>query len=70
MAVTPAASAFRLLISMLLGGVLGILYDFLRPPGRKHRHLMDLIFSLGTVWVWIYHSFAVCRGDIRTVYLL
>lgn len=69
MALTPAVSAFRLLTSILLGGALGILSSFLQPPGRKHRHLMDLIFSLGTAWVWIYHSFAVCRGDIRIVYL-
>ena len=69
MAVTPAVSAFRLLISLLLGGALGILYSFLRPPGRKHRHLTDLFFSLGTAWVWICHSFTVCRGDIRVVYL-
>ena len=70
MALTPAVSAFRLLTSILLGGALGILSSFLQPPGRKHRHLMDLIFSLGTVWVWIYHSFAVCRGDISIWYTL
>ena len=69
MAVTPAVSAYRLLMSLLLGGVLGIFYSMLQPPGEKHRHLTDLIFSLGTVWVWIYHSFAICLGDIRVVYL-
>ena len=30
---------------------------------------LDLLFSLAAVWIWLYHSFAVCRGDIRTVYL-
>ena len=70
LAVTPAAAAHRLLCSVLLGAALGVYYDFLQPPGKKHRHLMDLVFSLGAVWVWLYHSFAVCRGDIRLICLL
>ena len=69
LAVTPGVAAFRLASSCLLGGALGIFYDFLQPPGRKHRHFADLIFSLGAVWVWLYHSFALCRGDIRFVCL-
>lgn len=66
----PATAAWRWISSVLLGGALGLLYGFLRPFGRKHRHLADGLFSLGAVWIWIYISFAVCRGDIRTVYLI
>ena len=55
---------------MLLGSLLGIFYDFLKPPGNRHRVLADAVFSLAALWVWIYICFAVCRGDIRTVYLM
>ena len=67
---TVELALWRLGCSVLLGGVLGILYGALRPFGRHHRHLADGIFSLAAVWGWIWISFAVCRGDIRTVYLL
>ena len=70
LAVTPESAAYRLLCSVLLGAVLGIFYDFLRKPGEKHRHLGDLVFSLGAIQVWLYISFALCRGDIRMVPLL
>ena len=70
LAVTPETAAYRLLCSVLLGCALGIFYDFLQAPGQKHRHLADLVFSLGTLWVWLYLSFAVCLGDIRLVCLL
>ena len=66
---TPAVSAWQLLWGILLGCLLGVVYGFLRPPGQRHRVLCDLLFSLTAVWIWLYHSFAVCRGDIRTVYL-
>ena len=66
---TPAIAFWRLGCSLLLGGGLGLLYSFLRPLGNRHRILADVVFSLGAIWVWIYLSFAVCRGDIRIVYL-
>ena len=66
---TPAVAVHRLLTGILLGCLMGLVYGFLRPPGQRHRLLCDLLFSLAAVWIWLYHSFAVCRGDIRTVYL-
>ena len=66
---TPAVAAWRLGCSVILGGCLGLFYGFLRPVGRRHRLLADVIFALGTVWAWIWLCFAVCRGDIRMVYL-
>jgi hypothetical protein len=66
----PAIGFWRLICSILLGACLGIFYGFLRPPGQRHRSLADLVFSLGALWVWIYICFAVCRGDIRTIYLM
>ena len=67
---SPAVGFWRLSCSVLLGGALGILYGFLRPLGQRHRIFADILFSLAAVWIWIYISFAVCRGDIRTVYLI
>ena len=66
---TPAVGAYRLLCAVLLGCALGLVYGFLRPPGQRHPILRDLLFSLAAIWIWLYHSFAICRTDIRTVYL-
>lgn len=68
--VTPAESAWRFACSVLLGMALGTGYDFLRPLGRKHPHLADLLFAPVLFWGWLYVSFAVCRCDIRVVYTL
>ena len=67
---TTATALWRLACSFLLGGCLGLLYGFLHPSLSRHRLLSDAVFSLAAVWGWIYICFAVCRGDIRTVYLL
>ena len=67
---TPVTAAWRFGCSLILGGCLGLFYGFLRPLGKHHRILADVIFSLAAVWGWVCICFAVCRGDIRTVYLL
>ena len=69
-AVTPAEGVWRLLCAILLGMALGPGYDFLRPLGRKHPHLADLLFAPLLLWGWLYVSFAVCNCDIRMVYTL
>jgi hypothetical protein len=67
LAVTPAEAAWRLACSIALGMALGPGYDFLRPLGRKHPHLADLLFTPLLFWVWLYVSFAICHCDIRMV---
>jgi len=67
---TTAIALRRLCCSVLMGGCLGIFSGFLRPLGRRHRISADLLFSAGAVWAWLFICFAVCQGDIRTVYLL
>ena len=61
----PADAAGRFLWACLLGAVLGLIYGFLRPMSRRRTILADGLFLAAAVWVWLYHSFAVCRGDIR-----
>lgn len=49
--------------ALLLGCGVGLWYGFLRP--LRPRWLGDLLFLPGLFWAWIYHSFALCGGDIR-----
>jgi len=67
--IQPAVAAARFGWALVLGGVLGLWYGFLRPLRPKHTAISDGLFMLGCLWAWIYHSFAVSRGDPRTGYL-
>ena len=67
---TPALAGWRFLMGVALGGLLGLWYGFLRPLGRRRRQLADLLFITGVFPVWVYHSFAVCQGDISIWYSL
>ena len=67
---SPREAGLRFLISLGLGGLLGIFYEFLRPLRPKHTLLSDSIFLAGAGYGWLWLNFAVCRGDIRTVWLL
>ncbi len=64
----PYVAFSRFLIGLLLGGVLGLVYGFLRPLRRKKKTLPDLVFVLAAGWVYLYYGFAVCRGDLRLGY--
>ena len=66
---TPRTEAYRLVCSVLLGAALGGYYGFLRPLRPRRTALSDVLFSLGAGWVWLFHSFYLCRGDIRVGYL-
>ena len=68
--ITPAVAGWRFLMGLILGCGLGLWYAFLRPFGQRHPHLADLFFVSGLFPVWIYHSFAVCQGDLSVWYLL
>ena len=58
---TPQIAAARLGWSLLLGALVGVTGDFLKPLGRRTDPLLMLVFG----WAWLYLNFAVCRGDIR-----
>ena len=60
----------RLAWGLVLGGVLGMLYAFLRPLGRKHPALADGLFLLGAAWAWLWQGFGVCGGDLRLGYYI
>jgi hypothetical protein len=66
--ITPALALRRFLLALPLGAALGLCYDFLRPLRPRHTALSDLLFLPILFWVWLYHSFAICRGDLRLGY--
>ena len=68
--IPPQLAAQRFLVGLALGGILGLWYGFLRPLGRRHRHWADLAFMAAVFPAWLWHSFAVCRGDISIWYTL
>ena len=68
---TGQIPVFRnLLVALCLGAGLGVVYGFLRPARRSHPHLADLIFVCCAFYAWLWHGFAVCRGDLRLGYTL
>jgi hypothetical protein len=66
--ITGAAARFG--IGVALGVGLGVVYDFLRPLGKRRKWPRDLLFSAVAVYFWLVEAFAVCRCDIRMVYTL
>ncbi len=66
--ITPALAFQRFLIALAMGAALGVCYGFLRPLRPRHTTLSDLLFLPVAFWVWLYHSFAVCQGDLRLGY--
>ena len=47
---------------LLLGGGLGLLYDFLRPLRRRHNAPADFVFVSVLFPLWVYYSFGLCGG--------
>ena len=65
----PALAAGRFLQGLILGAGLGAVYGFLHPLSRRSRTIADLLFLCSVFPVWLYFSFAVCRGDLGLGYL-
>jgi hypothetical protein len=66
---TPPSLLFsRFLVACLMGGILGIVYDFLGAFPRRLRHLTDGIFILFLFACGIQLGFGVCEGDLRPAY--
>ena len=66
--ISPALSAARFAIAVLMGMGLGLIYGFLRPLRPRLTALADLIFVLAAAAAWVYLGFAVCLGDLRLGY--
>lgn len=64
----PAQDGRRFLIACLLGLGLGLFYGFLHPLRQKRPVLADTLFLPVMGYIWLYLSFAVCRGDLRLGY--
>lgn len=60
---TPVLAARQFGWAMILGGLLAVVYSFLRPI--RPRFLADLLFLPALLWGWCILSFPICRGDIR-----
>ena len=65
---SPAVAALRFCQALLLGAGLGLYYGFLQPLRPKRSFLSDLLFLPVFFWAWLYHSFALCGGDLRMGY--
>jgi hypothetical protein len=65
----PGIAFARFFWACGLGVGLGIWYGFLRPLRPRHTFLADSLFILILLPVWIFHSFAICLGDMRLGYL-
>ena len=61
----PLIAAQRFCAGLVLGAVLGVWYDFLRPLRPRHTTLSDFLFLPAAFWAWLYVMFAVCRADLR-----
>ena len=66
----PRTAALQFLLAILLGAVLGLIHGFLGPVRRKNPHLADLLFLPALTIGWLQHSFRICLGDLRPVWLL
>ena len=66
----PAIAAQRFASGLILGAILGIWYDFLRPLRPRLTGVSDLLFLAGAGWAWLELMFGICLGDIRMSALL
>ena len=64
----PALSALRFLLALLSGGILGIVYGFLRPLRPRFTHFSDMLFTAAALYVWLFLHFRLCHGDLRVSY--
>ena len=60
---TPAEAALQFLSGVGLGGLLGILYGFLRPLRPRRTILSDTVFMVAAFAAWVFLFFGICRGD-------
>jgi len=61
----PEEAGRRFLWGLALGLPLGICYSLLRPLRRRRSGWADALFMGCVLYAWLWHSFAVCAGDLR-----
>ena len=64
----PELAAQRFGAALIIGMLLGLGYEFLRPLRPRFTALADGVFLVLAVWLWLIHAFAVCRGEFRIAY--
>ena len=63
--IAPGEALRELLAGAALGGLLGVLWGFLRPLGKRRRNLCDFLFLLALAGGLCRLSFGICGGDLR-----
>ena len=63
--IPPKTALLQLLLSARTGALLGILWGFLAPLGRRRQTLADSLFVLLTAAGLCWLGFGVCGGDLR-----
>lgn len=64
---TPGIALTRFIWSLILGMVLGLGFDFVRPI--RPRFIGDLLFLALLSWMWLQLTFGICAGDLRLGHL-
>ena len=64
----PGEAAYRFAAAWLIGCIVGIWYEFLRPLRPRFTGISDGIFLLGLLAGWLQLGFGICRGDLRLGY--
>lgn len=67
---TPTSAATQFVMSVFIGGALGVVYGFLRPLRPRWVTISDLLFLAATTYGVLFMSFAVAKGDLRPEHLL
>ena len=52
--------------ALLMGGLLGIIYEFLQP--LRPRWFSDLLLVGALFFLWVHLVFGLCGGDLRFAY--
>lgn len=64
----PGLALWRFAVACFYGGLLGVVYSFLRPLRPKRTAFADSLFLLAFFFAWLQLGFQICQGDLRIGY--
>lgn len=65
----PFSPPGQLWAALVLGGILGIFHEFLRPLRVRRNWPADLLFTAGMLWAWVLLAFPVCGTQVKPLHL-